>query len=68
MNLSANSMFVSLFISTLGLAYLQYGRRRPAPMFVVCGLLLMSYSYFVDSMGWTIGIGAVLLGLPFLIG
>lgn len=67
MNLSASSLFATLMISTIGFAYLQYGRKRPAPMFVVSGLLLMTYSYFVDSFAWTLGIGALLLGLPFII-
>lgn len=67
MNLTANSLFVGLFFGTLGFAYLSYGRKRPAPLFAVAGIFLMGYSYFVESLAWNIGIGVVLLMVPFLV-
>ena len=56
----------SIFFSILGMAYLSYGKKG-YPVFVVSGILLMVYPYFIGTLFWLIVVGIVLCALPFLL-
>jgi len=58
--------FVILF-SAAGLAYFMYGKKQVAPVPLVCGLVLMIYPYFVSGTLLLIGIGVVLVAIPYFV-
>jgi hypothetical protein len=64
---AVNSLIVSIFTGAFGMAYFIYGRRQSKVMPVVCGLLLCVYPWFTENGYALLGIGAVLIVLPFLV-
>ena len=63
---SAN-LFLALFMSVMGAAYFVYGKKRPAPSFMVAGILMSFFGYFTDSLWLTMLISAILCVAPFFI-
>lgn len=58
-------LMLSLVFGTVGLAYAVYGKRAEEYGFLIFGVLLMVYSYFIrDLLGGSIA-GAVLVAGPF---
>ena len=62
-----NTFIASVFLGIIGAGYVMYGRRAQNPVALVAGVLLCVFPYFVDSLPWTLLIGAALLATPFLI-
>ena len=62
-----NTFIASVFLGIIGAGYVMYGRRAQNPVALVAGVLLCVFPYFVDSLLWTMLIGAALLAAPFLI-
>jgi apolipoprotein N-acyltransferase len=61
MSLDPGSLFLSILISVVGLAFFIYGKtQRRAPQ-LVAGVVLMGYSYFVSSIVWMLVIAAAVL-------
>ena len=60
-------LFLSFFISTVGYGYFSYGRKRPSTPFLISGVALMIYPYFVPTFWATLAIGALLLVVPFFL-
>ena len=67
MNFDWPQLIVGLIFSCVGFVYFSYGKRTQTFQIMICGLALMTYSYFVDSMTATIIVGLVLSALPFLL-
>jgi hypothetical protein len=65
--MDTTQLFFSVFLSAIGLGYFIYGRRQTRFVFLFCGLGLMLFPYFVASWILFLGMGLVLLILPFLI-
>ncbi len=65
LDLDWNSILVSLIFSGVGFVYFSYGKKQSHFVMMLCGLSLMFYSYFVDSILWAIGIGVALSVAPF---
>ncbi len=65
MDFDVKNLAVTLVFSTIGLAYFSYGKRQRLPRVIACSVLLMSYSLFLDSIWWNIGIGTVLSVVAF---
>lgn len=65
-NFTAASLIANLLFSSVGFVALVYGRKMDAwrPMFI--GLILMAYTYFVESTVLLVGIGLALTGALFL--
>jgi hypothetical protein len=61
------SLIWSFLFSAVGLSYFIHGRKRHAPVALVCGLVLMVYPYFVSSAVLLVIIGTVLLVLPYFV-
>jgi hypothetical protein len=62
------SLLLSFVAGSIGLVLFLYGRKQVRIPHLVGGLLLMVYPYFAPSLGWMLGIGAVLgLGLWWVI-
>ena len=60
MDLSASSLFLSLFTSAVGFALFTYGRKMQRLPQVVGGIALMVYPYFVESSAVSLVVGAVI--------
>jgi hypothetical protein len=56
-----------LLFSSIGLGYFVYGRRQGANVPLVCGIALVSFPYFVPSVVPMVGIGGLLVALPFVL-
>ena len=56
-----------VLFGSIGLGYFLYGRKQKSPMPFICGLLLMGYSYFLDSTLAIVVIGVVLIAIPYFI-
>jgi predicted phage tail protein len=63
-NVDASQLFLSLFISTIGIVYFQIGRKRSSVQFMLCGIALMGFSYFMGSLWLSLLIGAILTIIP----
>lgn len=62
-----DTLIASVFLGIIGAGYVMYGRRAQNPVALAAGVLLCVFPYFVDSLVWTLVIGAGLLAAPFLI-
>ncbi|OQY10142.1 MAG: hypothetical protein B6I28_01580 [Fusobacteriia bacterium 4572_132] len=59
------NLLISFIISTVGFGYFIYGKKNFSSLFLIIGLILMIYPYFIhDSLGLII-IGIILSILPF---
>jgi len=63
----ASALFLSLIISTVGVAYFVYGKKEADAAFMLCGLVLCIYPYFFQGLEIQIVAGAILMYLPFAI-
>ena len=55
----------SLLFSSIGLGFFIYGKKQKAVVPLFCGLGLMVYPYFISSVILLVGIGVVLIVLPY---
>jgi len=62
-----DAFIASVFLGIVGAGYVMYGRRAQNPVALVAGVLLCVFPYFVDSLVWTLVVGAALLAAPFVI-
>lgn len=60
-------LWISFLISTIGLGYFIYGKKAVRYSFLIGGLVLMIYPYFVPGLPLLLLIGLVLLVVPFLL-
>ena len=58
-------LFIMLLISTIGLGYFIYGKKAPDSHFLIAGIILMVYPYFLHGVLMIIA-GVLLLIAPFL--
>jgi hypothetical protein len=65
LRMDSTQLFLSLFISVIGTAYFVYGKKQTSVPFLVSGVLLMFFGYFVDSFWLTALIFAALTAAPF---
>ena len=60
------SLFLSLFFSTVGAGFFLYGKRQSEIWFMLAGLLLCVYPYFISNTRLMSAIGTALLAVPFI--
>ena len=53
--------------SSIGMGFFIYGKKRQRFMPLLCGLSLMIYPYFVETVPLLIGAGIALMALPYFI-
>ena len=58
------TLFLGLLFGSVGGVYAFYGRKTYDASFLVCGVLLMIYPYFVPGALLTILVGAALIMFP----
>jgi hypothetical protein len=56
-----------LLFGSIGLGFCIYGRKQRAPVPLVCGLVLMVFPYFVSNTLMLVGVGAVLIAIPYFL-
>ncbi|MDP3274944.1 MAG: hypothetical protein Q8Q09_07070 [Deltaproteobacteria bacterium] len=59
-NIQANSLIASFFISTVGLSFFIYGKKQRRVPQLVSGLAMMVFPYFVTNVPAMLVIGAAL--------
>ncbi|MDD5276955.1 MAG: hypothetical protein PHR16_12840 [Methylovulum sp.] len=57
----------SVVFSSVGLGFFIYGKKQRRLIPFLCGLALMIFPYFVGSVPLLIGIGIVLMALPYFV-
>ena len=61
MDLSASSLFASLFVSSVGVGFFIYGKKQRRPAHLAGGLALTIFPYFVSSALVMIAIAAAIV-------
>jgi len=56
-----------LLFSSIGLGFFIYGTKQRAVVPLVCGLALMGFPYFVSNMMLLVGIGVLLMAIPYFL-
>ncbi len=57
----------NVIFGVIGFAFFVYGKKQVAFVPLICGLILMIFPFFISNVYLLVGIGAVLILLPFLI-
>ena len=60
------SLFISIFISTLGFSYFLYGKKSSNPHFLIFGIILMIYPYLIPGVFTMLFLGIIFIILPFI--
>jgi hypothetical protein len=56
-----------LLFGSIGLGFFIYGKKQKAVVPLVCGLALMVFPYFVSNVILLVGIGILLLAVPYFL-
>ena len=56
-----------LLFGSIGLGFFMYGRKQRAVVPLVCGLALMVFPYFVSTTLLLVGIGVLLMAIPYFV-
>ena len=62
-----STLLWGLLFSSIGLGFSIYGRRQRAVVPLLCGIALMVYPYFVANVMLLVGIGMVLIAIPYFV-
>jgi hypothetical protein len=65
--MNTTQLLLGVLFSSIGLGYFLYGRKQKNMVPVLCGLLLIVYSYFIDSLFGLAAIGVLFSTLPYFI-
>ncbi|MGE8642939.1 amino acid transport protein [Acinetobacter vivianii] len=65
--MNATQLFLSVIFSSIGLGYFLYGKKQKMTVPLVCGLVLMLFTYFIDSTAMISVIGIILSILPYFL-
>ena len=56
-----------LLFGSIGLGFFIYGRKKGAAVPLICGLALMVFPYFVPNVYLLVGIGVLLIAIPYFL-
>lgn len=65
--MNATQLFLGVIFSSIGLGYFLYGKKQKMTVPLVCGLVLMLFTYFIDSTAIISIIGITLSILPYFL-
>ena len=65
--MNPTSRVIGIFTGAIGVGYFIYGKRQAKFAPLLAGMMLCVYPYFVQSVLWTVVVGAALIAAPFLI-
>ena len=60
-------LFLVIVFSAAGMAFFMYGKKQLSFVPMLCGIALMIYPYFVSNTLPLVGIGAVLIAIPWFV-
>jgi hypothetical protein len=58
------SLVIGIFTGAIGVGYFIYGKRQAKFAPLLAGMMLCVYPYFVQSVLWTVVVGAALISAP----
>lgn len=58
---------VIIFFSIIGLGYFLYGKKSANYVFLICGIILMIFPYFISNITYLIIVGIVISLIPLII-
>ena len=56
-----------MLFGSIGLGFFLYGKKQRAVVPLVCGLALMLFPYFVSNVMLLVGIGVLLMAIPYFL-
>ncbi|HIQ34006.1 MULTISPECIES: amino acid transport protein [Acinetobacter] len=65
--MNATQLFLGVIFSSIGFGYFLYGKKQKMAVPLVCGLVLMLFTYFIDNTMIISVIGIVLSILPYFL-
>lgn len=65
--MDTSTLLWGLLFGSIGVGFLIYGRQQRAVVPLLCGLALMIFPYFVSNTIVLIGVGIVLIALPYFL-
>ncbi|MCH7380306.1 MULTISPECIES: hypothetical protein [Acinetobacter] len=65
--MNATQLFLGVIFSSIGLGYFMYGKKQKMTVPLVCGLILMLFTYFIDSTAMISIIGVALSIVPYFL-
>ncbi|WP_032857575.1 hypothetical protein [Acinetobacter dispersus] len=65
--MNATQLFLGVIFSSIGLGYFMYGKKQKMTVPLVCGLVLMLFTYFIDSTAMISIIGVALSIAPYFL-
>ncbi|MGA6136241.1 hypothetical protein [Acinetobacter higginsii] len=65
--MNATQLFLGVIFSSIGLGYFMYGKKQKMTVPLVCGLVLMLFTYFIDSTAMISIIGVTLSIAPYFL-
>ena len=65
--MNTTQLLLGLIFSFIGLGYFLYCKKQKKMVPLVCGLLLMVYSYFIDTTLWLSALGVLFSLFPYFI-
>ena len=65
--MSTSSLLWGLLFGAVGLGFFIYGKKQKAVVPLVCGLVLMTFPYFVSNTILLVAIGVALMVLPYFV-
>ena len=60
-------LFLGLVFGAVGSGYLVYAKRQQSAMFLIFGVALILFPYFVSGIVATVTIGAIIAAVPLLV-
>lgn len=65
MNLS--TLLWDVLFGSIGLGYFIYGKKQSEPVPLICGILLMVFTYFVSNTIVLVTVGLAIIAIPYFI-
>ncbi|MCH7392958.1 amino acid transport protein [Acinetobacter dispersus] len=65
--MNATQLFLGVIFSSIGLGYFMYGKKQKMTVPLVCGLVLMLFTYFIDNTAMISIIGVALSIVPYFL-
>ena len=59
-------LIYGILFGAIGVGYIVYGRKQRNGVTLLCGVALCAFPYFLDSDYLIVGIGVVLMAVPFV--
>ncbi|MFA6091200.1 MAG: hypothetical protein WC774_05510 [Candidatus Gracilibacteria bacterium] len=63
--MDTNTLLIEVIAGAIGTGYFIYGKNQQMMIPMICGVGLCVYPYFSDNIGFLLGIGIILIVLPF---